>query len=119
MSSGRARGQTPIPTFPHCVGEGGVGGRSLPDGTEEQFHAASVAGGGGAEVDDLGGAAAVHEADGAGVVQTLGGARAGAEAAMEAAAAVGHDKLKVQDLADFRRSQAGPSGHAGKVRATP
>src|SRR5262245_33313885 len=95
-------------------GSGGAARRG-----EEVVHAAGIAGGVGAQVDDLGGAAAMDEAGGAGVAQAFFGARAGADATMEAAAAIGHDKLRVQDLADFRRSQAGVRGHAGKVRATP
>jgi hypothetical protein len=73
--------------------EGGVGGETLLRGGEEELHAAGGAGGGGTEVDDLGGAAAMDEAGGAGIAQALRGARAGAEAAVEAAAAVGHRGL--------------------------
>jgi hypothetical protein len=65
----------------------------LPRRGQQELHAAGGAGGIGAEVDDLGGAAAMDEAGGAGVAQAFRRARAGAAAAMEAAAAVGHRRL--------------------------
>src|SRR5262245_41798830 len=69
-------------------GSGGAAGSG-----QQQLHAAGIAGGVGAQIDDLGGAAAMHEARGAGVAQAFFGARAGAVAAMEAAASSGHGGL--------------------------
>jgi hypothetical protein len=60
---------------------------------EQELHAVGVACGGGAEVDDLGGAAAMDEAGSARIAHALGGTRAGAEAAVEAATAVRHRGL--------------------------
>jgi hypothetical protein len=72
----------------------------------------------GADGERGGGAVASGDAGAATGGEASGGARAGALAAMHATATVGHDKLKLQDLADFRRSQAGACDHADKVRAT-
>jgi hypothetical protein len=66
---------------------------SLLRRSQQEVHAAGIAGGVGAEVDDLRGAAAMDEARGARVAQALFGARAGAEAAMEAATPVRHRRL--------------------------
>jgi hypothetical protein len=70
----------------------------------EGGEAAGGAGRGGTEIDDLGRAEAMDEAGGTSTGLAFGRAGAGAEAAMHPAAAVGHGKLKVQDLADFCRS---------------
>src|SRR5262245_5341711 len=89
-------------------GSGGAAGSG-----QQQLHAAGVAGGVGAQVDDLRGAAAMDEARGAGVAQALFGAWAGAEAAMEAATTIAHGGL----TAAVARPGVGAAARGGHVVA--
>jgi hypothetical protein len=72
-------------------------------GMREAAQAAGGMGGAAPQTDQFATAAAVRQASGAAARQTLGRARAGAEAAMQPAAAVGHGRL----AAGAARARAG------------